>query len=139
MGLWRSYRYEMFRHRMDNVENKNRELEKRVDELEATIHLKDKIITATHASRMTIEPKGELSNAELVRVFDLIREAVVDGQRKLILYKYDNWVVSSDDRCWHVEQLAEELQKYGYQVKITKMKNTLNNKRLRISWKKRDK
>lgn len=131
MGVWRSRIYEMFGRRVDNVENKNRALEKRVDELEATIHLKDKIITAAQANRLTIEPEEETSNAELVKAFDVIRETAKGNHNKVIFDKYD----CCDELIWHVEELAGELQKYGYKVKLTKP-NLAGNRELKVSWKK---
>lgn len=131
MGVWRSRIYEIFGRRVDNVENKNRALEKRVDELEATIHLKDKIITAAQANRLTIEPEEETSNAELVKAFDVIRETAKGNHSKVIFDKYD----CCDELIWHVEELAGELQKYGYKVKLTKP-NLAGNRELKVSWKK---
>lgn len=131
MAVWRSRIYEMFGRRVDNVENKNRALEKRVDELEATIHLKDKIITAAQANRLTIEPEEETSNAELVKAFDVIRETAKGNHNKVIFDKYD----CCDELIWHVEELAGELQKYGYKVKLTKP-NLAGNRELKVSWKK---
>lgn len=131
MAVWRSYIYEMFGHRVDNVENKNRVLEKRVDELEATIHLKNKIITAAQAYRLTIESEEETSNAELVEAFDVIRKTTKGHHNKVVFDKYD----CCDELIWHVEELASELQKYGYKVKLTKP-NLAGNRKLKVSWKK---
>lgn len=134
MGLWRSRVYEMFQHRMDNIETKMENIEreykpirKRLDALDGN-NLKGNVIYASEARAKIKEIERIELPEELRCAFEEIRLAIENENRSVVLHEYKKEFENihyTFKRQYHLEALAEELSnKYEYGVNLIRGKAT---------------
>ena len=148
MGLWRSRVYEMFQHRMDNIETKMENIEreykpirKRLDALDGN-NLKGNVIYASEARAKIKEIERIELPEELRCAFEEIRLAIENENRSVVLHEYKKEFENihyTFKRQYHLEALAEELSnKYEYGVNLIRGESDefygYINDTLRISW-----
>ena len=118
MGLWRSRVYEMFQHRMDNIETKMENIEreykpirKRLDALDGN-NLKGNVIYASEARAKIKEIERIELPEELRCAFEEIRLAIENENRSVVLHEdkkeFEN-IHYTFKRQYHLEALAYEL------------------------------